>query len=138
MSPQAVFHAPTLLVVDDDEPSTATLEVALSPVSGVSIAIANSAEQALAMLERGLVLAAIITDVHLGGMDGLQLVKRVRADARYAGLPIIVISGDTDERAPHRAIAAGANAFFEKPFSPSRVRMTLERLLDEHSSHSSS
>jgi CheY-like chemotaxis protein len=64
------------------------------------------------------------------GMDGFELIERVRADQRYTGLPIIVISGCTDPHAPQRVAELGANAFFEKPYSPVRVRATLEQLLN--------
>jgi CheY-like chemotaxis protein len=73
----------------------------------------------------------MVTDLHMPGMDGFELIERVRADQRYTELPIIVISGCTDPGTPGRVVELGANAFFEKPYSPVRVRATLEHLLNE-------
>jgi CheY-like chemotaxis protein len=62
-------------------------------------------------------------------MDGFELIERVRADPRLAGLPIIAVSGDTDPRTPARARELGADAFFSKPFSPAGLRQALVRLI---------
>jgi DNA-binding NarL/FixJ family response regulator len=46
-------------------------------------------------------------------------------------MPVLVISGDSDPRTPARVIAAGAQAFFAKPYSPAAIRRKLEELLAE-------
>jgi CheY-like chemotaxis protein len=53
----------------------------------------------------------------------------VRAEPRFARLPIVLISGDSDPLLPARALAQGADAFFPKPYSPAAVRRKLEQLL---------
>lgn len=74
-------------------------------------------------------VSAVITDVHLPEMTGLELVARIREDPRFRSLPILVVSADTDPSTPARALGLGANAYFAKPFSPSAVRKKLEELL---------
>jgi CheY-like chemotaxis protein len=63
-------------------------------------------------------------------MDGFELIRRVRADSRFARLPVIVVSGDTDPRTPERVSRLGVDAFFSKPYSPAEVREKLEHLLN--------
>ena len=63
-------------------------------------------------------------------MDGFELIRRVRADQRLSGMPIIVVSADTDPTTPERIAALGVEAFFPKPFSPAQVRRKLEQLLN--------
>jgi CheY-like chemotaxis protein len=118
----------TILVVDDAEDCIATLDLALQSLPGVEILPATSAEAALALLESGTV-SAVITDVHLPEMTGLELVARIRQDARFRLLPILVVSADTDPSTPARALGLGANAFFAKPYSPSAMRKKLEELI---------
>jgi CheY-like chemotaxis protein len=118
----------TILVVDDAEDCIATLDLALQSLPGVEIRPATSAEAALAILESGTV-SAVITDVHLPEMTGLELVARIRQDARFRRLPILVVSADTDPSTPARALGLGANAFFAKPYSPSAMRKKLEELI---------
>jgi CheY-like chemotaxis protein len=118
----------TILVVDDAEDCIATLDLALQSLPGVEIKPALSAEAALAHLESGTV-SAVITDVHLPAMTGLELVARIRQDVRFRLLPILVVSADTDPSTPARALGLGANAYFAKPYSPSIMRKKLEELM---------
>ena len=75
-------------------------------------------------------LAAVITDLQLPYVDGFELIEIIRGQARYSGLPIVVLSGDSHPDTPERLRLLGANAFFPKPYSPSDVRHTLEDLLN--------
>lgn len=118
----------TILLVDDSEDCIATLDLALQTLPGVVIRPSFSAEAALAALENGTV-SAVITDVHLPEMNGLELVARIREDPRFRSLPILVVSADADPSTPARALGLGANAYFAKPFSPSAVRKKLEELI---------
>ena len=117
-----------ILVVDDAEDCIATLDLALQAVPGIVIRAQKSAEAALAFLERDTV-SAVITDIHLPEMTGLELVTRIRKDPRFRTLPILVVSADTDPETPARALDLGANAYFAKPYSPSAMRKKLEELI---------
>lgn len=118
----------TILVVDDAEDCITTLDLALRVLPGVAVRAAQSAEAAWSDLENGTV-AAVITDIHLPQMTGLDLVTRIRKDPRFQTLPVIVVSADADPSTPSRALGLGANAYFTKPFSPSAMRKKLEELI---------
>lgn len=121
----------TLLVVEDAEECAASLEIALQQtLPEYALLVLPSAEQALAAFER-VPVAALITDYHLPGMDGLELVSQLRRDTRRAGLPILVTSGDSHPSTPERALSAGADGFFAKPYSPAALRCKLVELLHE-------
>jgi CheY-like chemotaxis protein len=90
----------------------------------------TSAQEALTLAET-VPLAAVVTDLHMPRIDGFELIRRIRAEARFASIPILVISGDSDAETPRRLRSLGANAFFPKPFSPNAVRQALEQLLYE-------
>jgi CheY-like chemotaxis protein len=123
--------APAVLVVEDSENSAATLEIALLGIPGVAVLLTTSGVEAMRILESGEAhVQVIVTDLNMPVMDGFELIRRVRADQRLAGLPIVVVSGDTDPATPSRIAAMGVNAFFPKPFSPAQVRRKLEQLLD--------
>jgi len=131
MDARGIMERPAILVVEDAEDCVATLEVALAPFIGYAISIARTAEEALLTLECVRV-AAIVTDIHLPSMDGLELLALLREDPRHAGLPVLVTSADPDPGLPQRALQLGAAAFFPKPYSPSAIRKKLEELLDVH------
>jgi CheY-like chemotaxis protein len=63
-------------------------------------------------------------------MDGFELIRRVRAHRELAGMPIVVVSADTDPETPERVAQLGAAAFFSKPYSPAQVRRKLEQILN--------
>jgi two-component system chemotaxis response regulator CheY len=125
------MNSRTILVVDDAEDCAATLDLALQMLPGVVVLTAASAEAALVLLERD-GLAAMITDIHLPKMSGLELISHLRAQPRWRALPILVVSADTDPGTPAHAIGLGANAYFAKPFSPGAVRRKLEELMNGH------
>ncbi|HEY6340247.1 MAG TPA: response regulator [Bryobacteraceae bacterium] len=117
-----------VLVVDDAEDCRTTLGIAIEALPGVVIRSAANAEDGLALLERENV-DAVITDLHLPAMTGLELIARIRGQDRFRSLPILAVSAATDPATPKAALASGANAFFPKPFSPVAVRRKLEELI---------
>jgi CheY-like chemotaxis protein len=122
---------PAVLIVEDSENSAAMLEIAFLGIPGISVLMAPSATEALRLLEGGSgTVRVVVTDLNMPRMDGYELIRRVRADQRLSGMPIIVVSADTDPSTPQRIAALGVEAFFPKPFSPALVRRKLEQLLD--------
>jgi CheY-like chemotaxis protein len=122
---------PAVLIVEDSENSAAMLEMAFMGIPGLSVLMAPSALDALHIL-RGdpVAVEVMVTDLNMPRMDGYELIRRVRADHSLSGMPIIVVSADTDPGTPARIAALGVDAFFAKPFSPALVRRKLEQLLD--------
>jgi CheY-like chemotaxis protein len=122
---------PAVLIVEDSENSAAMLEMAFMGIPGLSVLMAPSALEALHILRGGPVAVGVmVTDLNMPRMDGYELIRRVRADQSLSGMPIIVVSADTDPGTPARIAALGVDAFFAKPFSPALVRRKLEQLLD--------
>ncbi len=119
-----------ILIVDDSPQVAANLEIAICATPEHEVVMAASGREALEILEGGgPAVDAVITDLDMPGMDGAELVRRIRSNPRLAGLPIIVSSGCTDPETPARLLALGANAFFAKPYSPSELMTRLEQLL---------
>lgn len=118
----------TIVIVEDTLANASTLEIALATFGQVETL--TDAESAWRLLQSRKEVCAVVTDLQMPGMDGFELIEKIRGDSRYDTLPIIVISGSTDPGAPARVIALGASAFFSKPFSPAQVRAKLEQLLD--------
>jgi two-component system chemotaxis response regulator CheY len=128
-----------VLIIEDSEACAETLQIALELIPGVEVRSIHNPRAALAILnERVGEIVAIVTDFNLdlngalsAGLpsDGLDLIRQLRAEPRFARLPILLISGDSDPLLSERALAQGADAFFPKPYSPAAVRKKLEQLL---------
>ena len=125
-----------VLIVDDTDWSAVTLEVALLTLPDVKTVRAGSGQEAWSLLEERSI-SAIITDLRMPGMDGFELIERVRATSNGATIPIIVVSADGAPENQDRVQRLGANAFFVKPYSPAAVRDKLEELLHDTQPHDS-
>jgi CheY-like chemotaxis protein len=121
----------SILIVEDVEACSIPLEVALGGGARHNLMVAASAEEAMDYLRDGHV-CAVVTDLHLPGVSGFELIQHIRASPEGARTVIVVVSGDPDPATPQRVRDLGADAFFAKPYSPAEVRRTLEGLIHEH------
>jgi len=103
----------TILAVDDDPIQLEFCSVYIATPT-VSVVTAGSAEEGLALLDRQSV-TALLVDVDMPGMNGIEMVRRLRADPRHARLPIMVVTGREDMASIDDAFEAGATSFMCKP-----------------------
>lgn len=122
------LSVPSILIVEDSENCSETLEVALSCIGGHVVRTASSAEHALAILAHHRT-SVVVTDIHLPGLSGFDLIQRIMSGPQVRKPAIVVTSGDVDPETPGRVKALGADAFFAKPYSPVELRRTLEKLI---------
>lgn len=112
-----------LLLVDDDVVSRRVLASVLEEW-GHSVIQASSSPEALALLNRGRDLHAVITDWMMEGMTGLDLCRWIRTSERHKDLYLVVITGEAGEQ--HiEALQAGADAFMTKSFDSSELALIL-------------
>lgn len=116
---------PRVLLVDDDV-EICTFLATLLELEGMEPSVAASPEDALI---RALEADAVLVDVAMPRIDGLELCRRVRA-AGYRG-PVLVVSARPGPELPRQATEAGADAFVRKPFEivelVERLRGLLQR-----------
>ncbi len=119
--------SPAVLVVEDDPDLRALLCSRISQTFPVRAA-ANGIE-ALARLEELDQCCGIISDLMMDGMDGGELFRRVRADARFAHVPFIFISAMTDPQERLLRLADGAADYVVKPFLIDELALKLFNLV---------
>jgi len=73
----------------------------------------------------------MVLDVMLPGLDGLEVLRRLRADPRSASLPVLMLTAKGQREDRETAIGAGANLFITKPFSNAEVIAAVTRLAGE-------
>ena len=71
----------------------------------------------------------LMTDWNMPEMNGLQLVKKVRADERFEDLPIIMITTEGGKREVITALKAGVNNYIVKPFTPQVLKEKLQAIM---------
>ncbi len=116
-----------VLVVEDSPGIRRLIEVSLRPIDVELIARADGPtglEAARADQPDLLVL-----DIGLPGMDGWEVLERIRAEEATASLPVVVLTAHAEEESRRRAHDGGANAFITKPFHPQAFRTSVAELL---------
>jgi class 3 adenylate cyclase len=117
----------TILVVDDDPETREALEDQLTML-GYRVVSAETGEAALDRLQ-GLAVDLAITDVHMGGMSGIELCSRVKSDPRLQLIPVILLTGAADLDTRVAGLGAGADDVFAKPVSSMELRTRVASLL---------
>jgi two-component system chemotaxis response regulator CheY len=118
--------SPEVLIADDDDFIRRLVTTTLEDVSGVRLVEARDGLEAVELALRTRP-ALILLDVAMPGLDGIEACRRLRAEPATSETPIVMLTahaGDDDEA---RAVAAGADRYLTKPFSP----LDLLRLVDE-------
>ena len=124
---QPAQSTPRILVVEDDAKMRRVLELLLSGHWTVETS-ADAAAAITATRERPPDL--VLTDLLLPGMDGYDFLRQLRAEAGTRTLPVIVISGLTEEADRLRALEAGANDYLIKPFSERELMLRVTTHLE--------
>lgn len=118
------------ILVTEDEPAIAELLAFSLRQMGYDPVICASAEQAQREINQQLP-ALVLLDVMLPGMSGVDLARRLRADARTRELPIIMVTARGEESDRVGGLEGGADDYVTKPFSPkelvARIRAVLRR-----------
>jgi FixJ family two-component response regulator len=107
-------HDPSIVMIVDDDDSIRRAVRRLMKSFGIAVETFASAEEFLGS-ERLEKTSCLILDVHMPGMDGLQLQQHLVASNH--AIPIIFITAFTDDRARVQALKAGAIGYLAKPFA---------------------
>ena len=118
--------APRIFVVEDDESIRMLLEVALRS-SGYTVSAFPNAADALAEMENTVPDAAVL-DIMLDGMDGITALKLMRANARLAGVPVMMLTAKDSENDKIIGLDAGADDYMTKPYNPALLLLKIEAI----------
>jgi two-component system phosphate regulon response regulator PhoB len=119
--------AATILVVED-EPAIAELIAYNLEQAGHTPLRADSAEQALELV-RDVLPDLVLLDWMLPGASGIDLARRLRADKRSKGVPIIMLTARSDEQDKLTGLNIGADDYITKPFSPRELNARITAVL---------
>ena len=112
-------QGPVVLIVDDDERVREYVRVNLE-MEGYAVREAGNAEEGLGVLEE-VSPDLILLDVMMPEVDGWEMLRQIQERFGVGALPVIVFSGQVDERAVDEASSRGARGFLGKPFDPQRL-----------------
>ncbi len=114
-----------VLVVEDNATERYALEHLLAQFDYTTVTL-SSGEEAIEYLKTSKV-AAILMDLSLPGIDGFQCAERIRSLSQHKDVPIIALTGRTDQHSQDAATKVGMTAYLSKPFDIEELRKILLR-----------
>ncbi len=118
-----------VLVVEDDDDVRDFIKLELSRLFSVQTAI--NGKEALDMIAKD-VPALVITDIRMPIMDGLTLLKKIRANGNLFDLPVIMLTAFSSEEKQLKGLEYGADAYIHKPFNAKVLCATCVNLINRH------
>ncbi|HUP29009.1 MAG TPA: response regulator [Usitatibacter sp.] len=117
----------TILAVDDSL-SMRRMVAHVLRLGGYEVLEAGDGEEALEVA-RSRQVDAVLTDQSMPKMDGIALVRRLRAIAGYADTPIMVLTTESSADMKRKGREAGATGWMVKPFDPERLLQVFQRIV---------
>jgi two-component system response regulator len=121
-----------IIFIVDDSPIDIELTTIALQVTGrqLNVRSATDGKSALAMLRNGDELPALILlDIKMPGMDGVEVLREIRAHDRLRDLPVVVITSSALESDRADTIAAGASGYLQKPLALAKFSSDLESIV---------
>jgi signal transduction histidine kinase/ligand-binding sensor domain-containing protein/DNA-binding response OmpR family regulator len=120
-----------ILVIDDNPDMTEFIKNCLS--ADYLVDTAKDAPEGLQQLEEKN-YHLIISDIMMPGVDGISLVKTLKADVNYSHIPVILLSAKVENSTKVEGLKSGADVFMEKPFSTLHLKAQIASLLKNRKS----
>jgi len=118
-----------ILIVDDFSTMRRIIENVLRHLGFNNTHEAADGNSALAMLQNGN-FDFLVTDWNMPGMSGIDLLKAVRADAKLASLPVLMVTAESKREQIIEAAQAGVNGYIVKPFTAVTLKAKIEKIFE--------
>jgi DNA-binding response OmpR family regulator len=109
------------VLVVDDEPHIGRIIRTRLEQDGFVVYLAEHGQEALALLQEHPHVALVLLDLMMPGMSGIDVLRVLRSDVRWAALPCIVLTAAGQDAQLREAEALGVSEIMTKPFSPRRL-----------------
>jgi CheY-like chemotaxis protein len=123
------MSARKILVVEDNDMNMQLVEFLLEE-GGYEIVKATSGEEALTLTRDGVAPDLILMDIHLPGMDGLSVVRAMKANAHTARIPILALTAHAMRGDKDRFLEAGCDGYISKPIDVKTFIASIQRYLN--------
>ncbi len=118
-----------VLVVDDFSTMRRIVKNLLRDLGFTNIQEADDGSTALPMLQGG-DFDFVVTDWNMPGMQGIDLLKAIRADASLAHIPVLLITAEAKKEQIVMAAQAGVNGYIVKPFTAATLKTKLDKIFE--------
>jgi two-component system chemotaxis response regulator CheY len=117
------------ILIVDDSPTILMSMRGMLERAGHAVSDAASGEAAVSVLKGGLKPDLVITDFHMGAMDGIELVRQVRKMASLRFIPVLMVTTESQQAKRMEAKAAGATGWLVKPVQPEALLQVIRQVV---------
>jgi two-component system chemotaxis response regulator CheY len=117
------------ILIVDDSPTILLSMRGMLERAGHAVSDAASGEAAVSVLKGGLKPDLVITDFHMGAMDGIELVREVRKMASLRFIPVLMVTTESQQAKRMEAKAAGATGWLVKPVQPDALLQVIRQVV---------
>jgi two-component system chemotaxis response regulator CheY len=117
--------AEKILIVDDSRSMRQMTSMILKG-AGYEVLEATNADEALEKLDSG--LTAVITDYNMPGMNGVELIKKIRGGSDANSVPILMLTTESEQEKKNAGKSAGATGWLTKPFDQDRLLGAVKKI----------
>jgi two-component system chemotaxis response regulator CheY len=121
-----------VLVVDDSSTMRRIIVNTLSRLGYKDTVQGADGVEAWEAMQANPDIGVVITDWNMPNMNGLELVKKIRAEEKYVDIPIIMVTTEGGKAEVITALKAGVNNYIVKPFTPQVLKEKLQAVLGVH------
>ncbi|SEK48363.1 response regulator receiver protein [Colwellia chukchiensis] len=118
-----------VLVVDDFSTMRRIIKNLLRDLGFTNISEADDGSTALPMLKDG-DFDFVVTDWNMPGMQGIDLLKAIRADEKLAHIPVLMVTAEAKKEQIVMAAQAGVNGYIVKPFTAATLNTKLDKIFE--------
>lgn len=118
-----------ILVVDDFSTMRRIIKNLLKDLGFTNIQEADDGNTALPMLNQG-DFDFVVTDWNMPGMQGIDLLRAIRADAKLKHLPVLMVTAEAKKEQIVAAAQAGVNGYVVKPFTAATLKQKLDKIFE--------
>jgi two-component system chemotaxis response regulator CheY len=118
-----------VLVVDDFSTMRRIIKNLLRDLGFTNISEADDGNTALPMLKDGN-FEFVVTDWNMPGMQGIDLLKAIRADSNLSHIPVLMVTAEAKKEQIIMAAQAGVNGYIVKPFTAATLNTKLDKIFE--------
>ena len=117
----------SVMVIEDDKDMARVIGDILSESYG--IIYASDGQEALEKINAGASPSLVVSDIIMPRMDGIKFMKALKGNLATSHIPVVLLSAEVPDTLMQESLEGGADAYIEKPFSPKKLRSTVDNLI---------
>ncbi|HDL65223.1 MAG TPA: response regulator [Proteobacteria bacterium] len=120
-----------IVIIDDDENVAGALKRVLEITGGYRVSIAANGKAGIKLVRKTLP-DLVLLDIIMPGIDGFEVLKRLKSDTRTMSIPVVMVSSEADEESKIRGARLYTDLYLTKPVVPEELLTRIAQVFKRH------